>query len=189
VALQALYALDLLQSASGRAAEPAAAAEVPTERRRARKPLTKAARPPIRRAQDRDAAAVAAEVEPVASPAPQRPPPTPLEVFEGVAENFEMPESARAFALELVIQVGSRSEELDASVAEQARNWRVTRMARVDRNILRLATYELTHTDTPAAVILDEAVQLAGRYGSDTSPAFVNGILDAVARVVREPVA
>jgi len=148
VALQALYALDLLQSASGRAAEPAAASEVPKERSRARKPLTKAARPPIRRAQDRDAAA--AVVEPVVSPPPQRPPPTPLEVFEGVAENFEMPESARAFALELV---------------------------------------ELTHTDTPAAVILDEAVQLAGRYGSDTSPAFVNGILDAVARVVREPVA
>jgi len=74
-----------------------------------------------------------------------------------------------------------------AMVAQQARNWRVARMARVDRNILRLATYELIHTDTPSAVVLDEAVELARRYGSDTSPAFVNGILDAVARVVREP--
>jgi N utilization substance protein B len=60
-------------------------------------------------------------------------------------------------------------------------------MARVDRNILRLATYELAHTATPSAVILDEAVELARRYGSETSPAFVNGILDAVARVLREP--
>ena len=75
-------------------------------------------------------------------------------------------------ALELVVQVGARGEELDARVAEHARNWRVVRMARVDRNILRLASYELLHTDTPAAVILDEAVELARRYGSDTSPAF-----------------
>jgi N utilization substance protein B len=54
-------------------------------------------------------------------------------------------------------------------------------MAAVDRNILRLGAYELAHTDTPAPVVMDEAVELARRYGSDASPAFVNGILDALA--------
>ncbi|MBW2275175.1 MAG: transcription antitermination factor NusB [Deltaproteobacteria bacterium] len=188
VALQALYALDLVQSSVDRALEPAALASAVQPSVRGRKPLTKASRPPIRRAQDREAAALAASAaQPAPAPRSPQPAPTPEEVFEGVAENFEMPEGARAFALELVVEVGSRGEELDARVAEQARNWRVARMARVDRNILRLATYELIHTDTPAAVILDEAVQLARRYGGDTSPGFVNGILDAVARVVREP--
>ena len=58
-------------------------------------------------------------------------------------------------------------------------------MAAVDRNVLRLAVYELEHGDTPATVILDEAVELARRFGDDPSPAFVNGVLDAVARSVR----
>jgi len=56
----------------------------------------------------------------------------------------------------------------------------------VDRNILRLGTYELVHTTTPVGVILNEAVDLARRFGNDPSPSFVNGILDAVARGVRE---
>ena len=59
-------------------------------------------------------------------------------------------------------------------------------MAAVDRNILRLASYELAHTETPPAVIINEAVELARRFGSDRSPAFVNGIIDAVARAARE---
>ena len=58
-------------------------------------------------------------------------------------------------------------------------------MAIVDRNILRLATFELAHTETPAPVVLNEAVELARRFGSDDSPPFVNGVLDAVARDVR----
>ena len=70
-------------------------------------------------------------------------------------------------------------------VSSHARNWRVDRMAIVDRNVLRLAAFELMHTETPPAVILDEAVELARRFGSDESPPFVNGVLDAVAREVR----
>jgi N utilization substance protein B len=58
-------------------------------------------------------------------------------------------------------------------------------MAAVDRNILRMAVYELRDTDTPVAVVIDEAVDLARRFGADSSPAFVNGVLDAVAREVR----
>ena len=57
-------------------------------------------------------------------------------------------------------------------------------MAAVDRNILRIGAYELTHTETPASVVLDEAIELARRFGDDPSTAFVNGVLDAVARAV-----
>lgn len=123
---------------------------------------------------------------PRVSPPEPSPPPTVAEAFEAVAGNFEMPEGARAFAWELVQAVSERLGELDAVVGEHSRNWRVARMAAVDRNILRLAAFELCHTDTPAAVILNEAVDLARRFGSDPSPAFVNGILDAVAHHVRE---
>jgi N utilization substance protein B len=107
------------------------------------------------------------------------------EVFAGMSENFEMPAAVRAFARELVLNVSACRDELDETLSSQSRNWRVSRMAAVDRNILRLATFELTRTDTPAAVILDEAVELARHFGSDPSPAFVNGVLDAVKRKVR----
>jgi N utilization substance protein B len=108
-------------------------------------------------------------------------------VFEAVAAHFEMPAAARAFARELAASVRAQVEAVDAIVAAHARNWRIDRMAAVDRNILRLATYELAFTDTPTAVVLNEAIDLARRFGSDASPAFVNGILDAVARDLREP--
>ena len=58
-------------------------------------------------------------------------------------------------------------------------------MAAVDRNVLRLAAYELAHTETPTAVVIDEAVELARRFGGDRSPGFVNGVLDALSRAVR----
>jgi len=107
------------------------------------------------------------------------------EAFEAVADHFEMPAAARDFALELVIEVSDHGPELDKMLTEHAKNWRVSRMAIVDRNILRLAIFELTRSETPVAVVLDEAVELARRYGSDASPAFVNGVLDAVAKQVR----
>lgn len=112
-------------------------------------------------------------------------PPT-QEIFEGVAAHFEMPEGARVFAKQLVCEVSAHRAEIDELIGAHARNWRVSRMAAVDRNVLRLATYELSRTDIPPAVVLNEAVELARRFGSDASPAFVNGILDAIARSLRE---
>lgn len=109
-------------------------------------------------------------------------------VFERVAQNFDLPEGARAFSKELVCGILAEREALDALITVHARNWRLERMAAVDRNVLRLAAYELTHTDTPAPIILDEAIELTHRFGSDRSPAFVNGVLDAIAREVREEV-
>jgi N utilization substance protein B len=107
--------------------------------------------------------------------------------FDEVGAHFELPEGARAFAKELVLGVASERRALDALIAEHASHWRVERMASVDRNILRLGAYELLRTDVPAAVVIDEAVELARRFGGERSPAFVNGVLDAIASVVRPP--
>jgi N utilization substance protein B len=105
-------------------------------------------------------------------------------VFEAVAENFELPEGAREFAAKLVRGIIEHRVELDALLSEHATNWRLSRMAAVDRNTLRIGAYELSHTDTPARIVLDEAIELVRRFGSDPSPAFVNGILDAVSFAV-----
>ncbi len=126
------------------------------------------------------------ELRPDARPSPVAKPQASAEdVFEAVAENFEMPNAAHDFARHLVMRVVEHVDSLDEVLSDHAKNWRVSRMAVVDRNVLRLATYELIHTETPAAVVIDEAVELARRFGSDTSPPFVNGVLDAVAKQVR----
>jgi N utilization substance protein B len=83
------------------------------------------------------------------------------------------------FCLRLYDGVVSHLADIDQRLAEAAENWRLPRMATVDRNALRLGAYELLHTpETPPSVILDEAIELARRYGSADSPAFVNGVLD-----------
>jgi len=122
----------------------------------------------------------------LARAARSEPQPSTEQVFERVAESFELEEGARAFAVELVVGVDGCREELDAHIAGCARNWRVSRMAAVDRNVLRLAAYELAHTETPATVVLNEAIDLAHDFGSERSPAFINGVLDAVARALGE---
>ena len=107
------------------------------------------------------------------------------QIFDRIAENFAVPTPVVAFARELVAGVVDRIDELDGILGMHARNWRVSRMATVDRNVLRLAIYELRDTDTPVAVVIDEAVDLARRFGGEPSSAFVNGVLDAVARELR----
>jgi N utilization substance protein B len=106
------------------------------------------------------------------------------EIFERVAQNFDLPAGARDFALKLVCGTTSELSNIDDLLAANATNWKISRMAAVDRNVLRLGIYELTQTDTPVSVILDEAIQLARRFGGESSPGFVNGVLDAVAKQV-----
>ncbi len=90
------------------------------------------------------------------------------------------------FLEQLVSGVRDLQPELDRTVERTSRNWKVRRMDRVDKSILRLAVYELLHCpDTPAAVILDEGIELAKEFGTPESPAFINGILDRVAREAR----
>ncbi len=93
----------------------------------------------------------------------------------------ELVQRAHAFANELFDGTLSRLDEIDVLVKSQAENWRLERMPAVDRNILRLAVYELlAEGDVPPLVVLDEAIELAKRYGSDQSSAFVNGLLDGL---------
>ena len=107
--------------------------------------------------------------------------------FGAVEASFELPTGARTFAHELVSQVRAHLDALDKPIQAHSNNWRIERMAIVDRNILRLGAHELLNTDTPLPIVLNEAVDLARRFGSDPSPGFVNGILDALALSVREP--
>jgi N utilization substance protein B len=89
---------------------------------------------------------------------------------------------ARDFCERLVRGTWEHRDEVDALIRRYSKAWRLERMATVDRNVLRLAAYELRFgADAPAAVVLDEAVELAKRYGSEASGAFVNGILDRIA--------
>jgi N utilization substance protein B len=83
------------------------------------------------------------------------------------------------FCLSLYDGVVGQLEEIDRRLSEAAENWRLVRMAGVDRNVLRLGAYELLFTaEAPPSVAINEAIELARRFGSADSPAFVNGILD-----------
>jgi N utilization substance protein B len=78
--------------------------------------------------------------------------------------------------------------DIDERIAQAAENWRVSRMATVDRNVLRMGAYELFHNpETPARVAFDEAIELARRYGSADSPGFVNGVLDRLYQSLATP--
>lgn len=72
--------------------------------------------------------------------------------------------------------------ELDEMLERHSQHWRVSRMSAVDRNVLRLAAYEMRFSETPAAVVIDEAVELARRFSGDESVGFVNGVLDSMRR-------
>jgi N utilization substance protein B len=86
------------------------------------------------------------------------------------------------FAAALVRGAVAHGADLDRRISRHAEHWRLERMPAVDRNILRLAVYELTFEGTPAAVAIDEAIELARKFSNDESAQFVNGVLDAVHR-------
>ncbi len=86
------------------------------------------------------------------------------------------------FAGTLVAGVRRHRRELDELLAQRAKNWSLKRMAVTDRNVLRLGAFEILFTDTPDRVAINEAVELARRFGAEQSPQFVNGILDRFLR-------
>jgi N utilization substance protein B len=94
-------------------------------------------------------------------------------------------EDIREFAKQLVLGVKRNQEELDALLSARAENWSLSRMAVTDRNLLRLGAYEIRYADTPDRVAIDEAVELAKRYGTAHSSQFINGILDKI--IERKP--
>lgn len=82
------------------------------------------------------------------------------------------------FAKKLLAGVRKNQEAVDEQLEATARNWRLSRMAVTDRNVLRLGAYEILFTDTPDRVAINEAIELAKRYGTNNSSQFVNGVLD-----------
>jgi N utilization substance protein B len=94
--------------------------------------------------------------------------------------------AVKEYAELLVRGVFSRSEEVDGLIKEFSEHWTMDRMVAVDRNILRIAVYELVFCpDVPHLAIIDEAVELAKKFGTEDSGAFINGILDSVAKATR----
>lgn len=91
-----------------------------------------------------------------------------------------------AKATRLVEGVRAHADEIDAAINQAAIDWRVDRMAAVDRNVLRIAVYELGWTDTPRAVVMNEAVEMAKTYSTAKSGSFVNGVLDKVVKNLGE---
>lgn len=87
------------------------------------------------------------------------------------------------FALELVNGVRSNLDAIDSKLARVTQNWKVGRMAATDRNVLRLGTFEIFFYETPDKVAVNEAIELAKRYGNELSPSFVNGVLDRLIKV------
>lgn len=114
-------------------------------------------------------------------------------LYEAEAKNETADEVLRAlpmapepYAGELFVGVMSHRESIDALVGEKARSWSLTRMPAIDRQLLRLATFELLYRpDVPCAVIIDEAIELAKEYSTEDSGRFVNGILAALGREMR----
>jgi transcription antitermination protein NusB len=91
-----------------------------------------------------------------------------------------------SFAETLVQGTAEHLEEIDAVIQKVSKNWRLERMARVDRNVLRLATYELWFSpEVPAKVIINEAIEVAKRFGAAESAAFVNGLLDRISQELK----
>ena len=97
----------------------------------------------------------------------------------------DAPESVRAFASQIVLGTAAETAALDALIATHSAHWRVERLAVIDRLILRMAAWELQNvTDTPAPVVMNEALELARTFSTDDSVRFVNGVLDGIRKAL-----
>lgn len=105
----------------------------------------------------------------------------PMEAFDSLRESMHWAEARVDFARKLVLGVQRTKSDLDLLIRRASKHWRLERMAMVDRSILRLAVYEMLHLeDVPPKVAIDEALELAKRFGAKESGAFINGVLDQI---------
>jgi N utilization substance protein B len=105
-----------------------------------------------------------------------------VRLFWAELSDAEIEESAREFATRLATGTLSNLAGLDERIRSRAEHWRISRMAIVDRNILRLAVYEFLHEPTPRTVAINEALEIARRFSTYEATQFINGILDAIKR-------
>ncbi len=109
------------------------------------------------------------------------------EALQQFRRQARLPESSRRFAEELIVGVLDRREEIDRLIDSHSQNWNIDRLALVDKQILRLALYELYwREDIPAPVTINEAVEIAKKFSTPQSGQFVNGILDRVREEIEE---
>jgi len=111
--------------------------------------------------------------------------------FETVKEDFwsqmSVPIDAREFCDALVEGALTNLEKIDELISSHSYNWKISRMNSVDKNVIRLGVYELLFcSDTPTKVIINEAIEIGKKYGTEESGSFINGILDRIAKEVRE---
>ncbi len=107
----------------------------------------------------------------------------PEEALETFSSHFENHEPEISFIHALVQGVLTHREKIDELIGAASEHWRLARMPRIDRVILRLGTYELVFCpDVPPSVVMDEAIELAKKFGDTPTPGFVNGILDRISR-------
>ncbi len=99
----------------------------------------------------------------------------------GPAEGTEQP-AADVFMEALVRGTSESAGRIDQAITAKSANWRIERMPVVDRNVLRLAIYEMTEVGTPPAVVIDEALELARQFSGEESVSFINGVLDGIRR-------
>jgi len=105
------------------------------------------------------------------------------QALRSFADSFEHTPGAREFGEALVRGVLDQREQIDASIAEASEHWRLERLSRIDANVIRIAVYEMTTPPgLPPQIAINEAIEVARKFGTTDSAAFVNGVLDAVGK-------
>jgi len=117
-------------------------------------------------------------------------PDSPREAIRLFMEAHPCGKSVKNFAIGLLTGILDNQSAVDAKITEKSPNWSISRMSKIDLCIIRLATFELLfRDDIPASVTINEAIEIAKKFGSEESPAFVNGILDEISRGLPEKAA
>jgi N utilization substance protein B len=110
-----------------------------------------------------------------------------VERFDLFCALFQVNKKARAYALVLLHGISENIEKIDRLIADAASNWRIERIASTDKNLLRIAIFEMLQmADVPPQVAINEAVEIAKRFAGEDSPKFINGVLDAVRSIIVE---
>lgn len=103
------------------------------------------------------------------------------ETTDGLCRMMDVPDASRDYFLDLVKGVFEHFEDIDRCISDTSSNWKLSRMSTVDRNIIRIAVYEMLYKDDiPASVAINEAIEIAKKFGTEKSGPFINGILDSI---------
>lgn len=103
------------------------------------------------------------------------------EAIESFCKHFRVPKKVKPFFLRLIEGVREFQHKIDSLIESFSENWKISRMSRVDRNVMRIAVYELLHCDdVPPKVSINEAIDIGKKFGTEDSGAFINGILDSI---------